>query len=87
MRTGAASCACASTSEKSVYETRYSGDKMYSFVLAPMRCPRLHHSHTRIRSRSQIFEERLGLSCATFGVVPSLGKLCKYENTHREYNQ
>ena len=87
VQAGAASYACASTSEKCTYEARYSGDKLYWFVLAPTRCSRLHRSHTRIRSRSQIFEERLALSCATLGVVPSLGKLCKYENTHREYNQ
>ena len=32
---GAASCACASTSEKSISEAQHSGDKVYSFVLAP----------------------------------------------------
>ena len=32
---GAASCACASTSEKSISEAQHSGDKVYSFALAP----------------------------------------------------
>jgi len=62
LRAGAASCACASSGEKSIYEARYSGDELYSFVLVPTRCSRLHHSHARISSRSQIFKERLALS-------------------------
>ena len=35
VRAGAASCACASTSEKSISEAQHFGDKVYSFVLAP----------------------------------------------------
>ena len=35
MRDGAASFACASTSEKSISVAEHSGDKVYSLVLAP----------------------------------------------------